>query len=61
MIKQGRSEDDFLEWLHVLTLMDDTLILATSRQTLIKKHTLKHTAVSMAEMKAKQIHGNYGL
>lgn len=36
--KEGHREESFLKWLHVLTLMDDTVILATSRETLIKNH-----------------------
>ena len=35
---KGRSGlDGFLEWLHLLMLMDDTVIFATSRQQLCKK------------------------
>ena len=39
-IKENVDVDDFLGWLHTLMLMDDTVILATSREKLISK--LKH-------------------
>ena len=37
MIKDRSRNDGFLQWLHVLMLMDDTVILATSRDSLISK------------------------
>ena len=37
MVKTKSPVDGFLSWLHVLMLMDDTVILATSRESLIKK------------------------
>ena len=37
MIKQNCSVDGFLEWLHVLVLMDDTILLATIRYNMIRK------------------------
>lgn len=36
-IKQQCGDDGFLKWLHVLMLMDDTVILATSRERLTEK------------------------
>jgi hypothetical protein len=36
-IKDRCGEDGFLKWLHVLMLMDDTVILATSRERLVHK------------------------
>ena len=37
MLKDRCAPDGFLKWLHALMLMDDTVILATSRERLIEK------------------------
>ena len=37
LIKDNSPADGFLGWLHLLMLMDDTIILATSRERLIQK------------------------
>ncbi len=37
MIKNNVNPDSFLDWLHTLMLMDDTVILATSRERLEQK------------------------
>lgn len=37
MIKQNCGWDGFLRWLDVLTLMDDTILLSTSRHSMIEK------------------------
>ena len=37
LIKNNVNTDSFLGWLHVLMLMDDTVIMATSRERLIEK------------------------
>ena len=37
LIKERCGLDGFLKWLHVLMLMDDTVILATSREQCVKK------------------------
>ena len=37
MIKQGCLADGFLKWLHVLVLMDDTVLLATSKDGMKSK------------------------
>ncbi len=37
MIKERFRPERFLDWLHILVLMDDTVLLATSRANLIKK------------------------
>ena len=37
MIKQNVSLDGFLGWLHCLMLMDDTIIMATTRDLLVEK------------------------
>jgi hypothetical protein len=36
-LKRRCAPDGFLEWLHVLMLMDDTILLATNRQRAIEK------------------------
>ena len=40
MVKERSPWDGFLSWLHLLMLMDDTVILATSRDSLEKKLTI---------------------
>ena len=42
MMKERCSRDGFLGWLHLLILMDDTVILATSRERLIEKLDILH-------------------
>ena len=37
MVKARSPADGFLSWLHLLMLMDDTVIFATSREKLVKK------------------------
>ena len=37
LIKDTCEPDGFLSWLHLLALMDDTVLLATSRENLVKK------------------------
>ena len=37
LIKDRCGVDGFLEWLHVLMLMDDTVVLATTREQCVKK------------------------
>ena len=37
IFKENSGLDGFLTWLHVLVLMDDTVLLATSRNNMIKK------------------------
>ena len=37
LIKEGVELDGFLSWLHVLVLMDDTVLLATSREKMVHK------------------------
>ena len=36
-IKSNCNVDGFLQWLHILVLMDDTVLLATSRASMIRK------------------------
>ena len=40
LIKEGCEHDGFLQWLHVLILMDDTVLLSTSRSYMARKLTL---------------------
>ena len=37
MIKQGCPPDGFLSWLHVLVMMDDTVLLSTTREGMLRK------------------------
>ena len=37
VMKEKCNPERFLEWLHILVLMDDTVILSTARHTMIKK------------------------
>jgi len=39
-MKSSCSNDSFLRWIHCLLLMDDTVILATTREMCIKKLTI---------------------
>ena len=40
LIKENCNPDGFLSWLHLLVLMDDTVLLATTRENIIKKVAL---------------------
>lgn len=40
IIKENSNPDGFLSWLHILVLMDDTVLLATTKDNLINKVTL---------------------
>ena len=40
LIKEGCDPDGFLAWLHVLVLMDDTVLLSTTLNGIIKKLTI---------------------
>ena len=42
MIKGGMRIDELLVWLHILVLMDDTVLLATTRGNMIKKVQILH-------------------
>ena len=37
MVKNGVDLDGFLSWLHILVMMDDTVLLATTRVNMIQK------------------------
>ena len=40
LIKENCENDGFVKWLHVLILMDDTVLLSTSREKMISKLSL---------------------
>lgn len=40
LIKDNCSNDGYLKWLHILMLMDDTVLLSTTRDRMIEKLTL---------------------
>ncbi len=40
MVKESCEADGFLSWLHILVLMDDTVLLSTSRANMLKKLSL---------------------
>ena len=42
MLKDRCGEDGYLRWLHVLMLMDDTVILATNRESALHKTQILH-------------------
>ncbi len=42
MVKDTGHREEFLQWLHILAFMDDTVLLATSRRDIVRKlETLK--------------------
>ena len=42
MIKQGSPIDGFLEWLHVMVMMDDTILLSTTKEGMKSKIKILH-------------------
>ncbi len=40
LIKDNCNDDGFLKWLHILILMDDTVLLSTTRERMIQKLSL---------------------
>ena len=42
MVKQGSPIDGFLTWLHILVLMDDTILLSTTKDGMINKLKIMH-------------------
>ncbi len=40
LVKENCEDDGFLKWLHILILMDDTVLLSTSRGRMIRKLSL---------------------
>ncbi len=42
LVKESSAPEGFLSWLHLLVLMDDTVLLSTSRASMLRKlRTLK--------------------
>ena len=50
MIKQRSPVDGFLAWLHVLVMMDDTVLLATTKQGMIDKIKILNEYCNSHEM-----------
>ena len=40
MLEEGAGVDGFISWLHVPVLMDDTVLIATTRENMIRKLTI---------------------
>ncbi len=40
LVKENCADDGFLSWLHILVLMDDTVLLATTRERMLHKLSL---------------------
>ena len=51
MIREGAGIDGFLSWLHILVLMDDTVLIATSRANMIKKIEIMNNYCNEYEMR----------
>ena len=65
LIKNGCDHDGFLQWLHVLVLMDDTVLLSTTRRNMEVKLTLLQNycndygmLINQSKTKFFVIHGN---
>ena len=54
IIKENCMEDGFLRWLHVLVMMDDTVILSTTREAMLHKVSLLQRFCQIYEMKINQ-------
>ena len=54
MIREGMGVDGFLSWLHVLVLMDDTVLLATTRNNMIRKIQILHDYCNQYGMKVNE-------
>ena len=50
LIKQGCPLDGFLSWLHILVMMDDTVLLATSKQGMKNKIKLMYDFCTSHDM-----------
>ncbi|XP_063875059.1 uncharacterized protein LOC135108212 [Scylla paramamosain] len=53
-IKDNCEDDGFLSWLHILVLMDDTVLLATTRERMLHKIGLMKTYCDNYEMKVNE-------
>ena len=54
LVKEGMGIDGFLSWLHILVLMDDTVLLATTRNSIIKKTQILQNYCSEYGMKVNE-------
>ena len=54
IIKENSGNDGFLSWLHLLVLMDDTILLATTRRGMIHKVSLLKDFCQTYGMKVNQ-------
>ena len=54
IIKENSMNDGFLTWLHVLVMMDDTVILSTTREAMLHKVSLLQRFCSIYGMKINQ-------
>lgn len=54
IMKEGCGHDGFLTWLHTLVLMDDTVILSTTRPNMLSKLTLLQSYCSEYGMEINQ-------
>ena len=54
MIKNGAGVDGFLSWVHTLVLMDDTVLLATTRTNMVKKINILRDYCSEYGMKINE-------
>lgn len=54
MVKEGVELDGFLSWLHILVLMDDTVLLATTRVNMIRKIQILHDYCDEYGMKVNE-------
>lgn len=59
LMKQGCGSDGVLAWLHVLVLMDDTVVVATTRQNLVKKLNILQKYCKEYGMKVNQSKTKY--
>ena len=50
MLKQGSPFDGFLSWLHIMVMMDDTILLSTSREGMLNKIKILYEYCSMYGM-----------
>ena len=50
MLKQGSPVDGFLSWLHIMVMMDDTILLSTSREGMLNKIKILYEYCSMYGM-----------
>lgn len=59
LIKQNCGVDGFLAWLHLLILMDDTVLLATNRENMIHKIRLLNQFCASHGMKINESKTNF--